>query len=66
MTPIYPHSGVCERCRRERDDLFFHAQDEAYYCADVFRCEARYEIQAARTMRLATLTTHMRPEGTDG
>jgi hypothetical protein len=45
---IYPHSGRCARCLRERDDLFWHRFDEVYYCADVFRCEARYVIQGER------------------
>lgn len=40
----YPHSGRCFNCGRERDDLFYHAQDDAYYCCDVFRCEARVQI----------------------
>lgn len=45
---VYPHSGQCAWCQRERDDLFWHAQDRKFYCAAVFRCEARYEIQARR------------------
>lgn len=48
---LYPFSGTCERCGRERDDLFYHRFDHAYYCADVFRCEARFEILANRWMR---------------
>jgi len=48
---IYPHSGTCARCLRERDDLFWHAQDEEFYCADVFRCEYRYYIQGERLAR---------------
>jgi hypothetical protein len=47
-TSIYPHSGTCAYCERERDDLFWHAQDETYYCADVFRCEARVQITVQR------------------
>lgn len=47
-SPIYPHSGTCAWCQRERDDLFWHAQDQKLYCADVFRCEARYIIQGER------------------
>lgn len=42
---VYPHSGICARCLRDRDDLFYHQQDEAFYCADIARCEARYYIQ---------------------
>jgi hypothetical protein len=41
---VFPFSGVCARCRRERDDLFQHP-DGNRYCADVFKCEARYYIQ---------------------
>jgi hypothetical protein len=44
----YPIQGVCARCLRERDDLFWHDEDQATYCADVFRCEARYEMQGDR------------------
>jgi hypothetical protein len=44
----YPHSGICARCGRDRDDLFWHRQDRTYYCADVFRCEAQFEILAER------------------
>lgn len=47
----YPHSGVCGNCGRERDDLFWHADDEEMYCADVFRCEARLEIANQRRLR---------------
>jgi hypothetical protein len=45
---VFPHSGVCANCRRERDDLFWHKLDMVYYCADVFRCEARLSIQAQK------------------
>lgn len=45
---VYPHSGVCQRCLRERNDLFWHAQDGRFYCVDIFRCEARYYIQGER------------------
>lgn len=48
LTPIFPFSGMCSRCLRDRDDLFWHGGDRTYYCADVLRCEARYEIQAQR------------------
>lgn len=48
MTTVYPHSGRCAWCKRERDDLFWHAADQKFYCADVFWCEARYMIQAER------------------
>lgn len=41
-------SGTCENCWRDRDDLFFHEQDEAFYCVDVLRCEARFEVRDAR------------------
>jgi len=41
---VYPFSGTCAYCGRDRDDLFYHRQDDAFYCADVFRCEARREI----------------------
>lgn len=44
----YPHSGTCAYCERERDDLFWHPHDRAFYCADVFRCEARWEILCDR------------------
>lgn len=42
--PTYPLSGVCDRCLRDRDDLFQHP-DGKRYCADVFVCEARYYVQ---------------------
>ena len=44
-SPVYPYSGVCANCRRERTDLFWHRFDEAFYCADVLRCEARLQVQ---------------------
>lgn len=44
VLPAYPHAGNCDNCGRERDDLFWHEDAEAFYCADVFRCEARKEI----------------------
>lgn len=43
-TPTYPLEGICDRCLRERVDLFQHP-DGNRYCADVFTCEARYYIQ---------------------
>ncbi len=46
--PAYPHSGDCDNCGRPRDDLFYHRQDDAFYCCDVFRCEARAEIIATK------------------
>jgi len=47
-TSIYPHSGTCGYCGRDRDDLFWHAQDQTFYCDDVFKCEARREILERR------------------
>lgn len=48
---IYPRSGRCANCCRERDDLFWHEEDQVLYCADTFRCEARYAIQASSPLR---------------
>jgi hypothetical protein len=45
---VYPHAGVCARCLRDRDDLFWHAEDAVFYCADVFRCEMRFAVLAQR------------------
>ena len=41
-------SGTCDNCHRQRDDLFFHEQDEAFYCLDVFACQARYYVREER------------------
>lgn len=46
-TRVYPFSGVCANCGRNRDDLFSHP-DGNMYCSDIGRCEARQEIQAIR------------------
>lgn len=45
---VYPHSGTCAYCGRDRDDLFWHRMDKAYYCADVFRCEVRADVLSER------------------
>jgi len=47
---------LCENCRRERlrRDVFWHHEDEAWYCQDVFACECRYYIQGEREVVLLT------------
>lgn len=59
---VFPHSGMCARCGRDRDDLFWHRFDRAFYCADIFRCEARHEIlgehASTRVMVTGSRTCH--------
>jgi hypothetical protein len=47
---VYPHSGTCGYCGRDRDDLFWHAEDETYYCAHVWRCEQRRYVLERRVI----------------
>jgi len=42
----YPRTGTCANCGRKADDLFWHEQDDALYCTDVFECEGRFEALA--------------------
>lgn len=53
---VYPYSGCCARCLRDRDDLFWHNEDRKFYCADILRCEARYIIQGEREEQLSRHT----------
>lgn len=48
----YPYSGTCAYCGRERDDLFWHADDRAFYCAYTIECEYRAYILASRKTRV--------------
>ena len=41
-------SHECGNCHRERDDVFWHAADQAWYCEDVWRCEMRFCTRNAR------------------
>lgn len=36
----------CAHCQRERlwRDIFWHSEDQVFYCANTFACEARHEV----------------------
>lgn len=37
--------GVCAACGHEALDLFWHEEDRATYCVNVFRCEYRVRLR---------------------
>jgi len=50
VTLLNTRTITCANCQRERltRDVFWHVEDECFYCQDVQACEYRYYIQGER------------------